>query len=358
MRKLSIKNLHQNQMIILEAISGSRGYGLDTPQSDTDIRGVFVLPENQIFGLNYTPQVADKSNDIIFYELTRFVELLSKNNPNILELIAMPKDCILQKNPLMNQLKPELFLSKLCRKTFVGYARAQIQKAKGLNKKIFNPVSQERKSILHFCQVTNNSGTTTLLNWLEKNHYQQENCGLVKLSNMKGLFALFYDTQEQFNYKGIIQKETSNEVSLSSVPKGQKVITYLYFNKDGYTKYCKNYKEYWEWVRNRNEARYEKTISHAQNYDSKNLMHTFRLLNMAEEIARTGKIMVRRPDRDFLFSIRNGEFSYDELMKKAEEKLYQIDILFEQSDLPEEPNLVQIEEILVQIRRSYYQSIK
>jgi len=227
-----------------------------------------------------------------------------------------------------------------------------------LNKKIFNPVSQERKSILHFCQVTNNSGTTTLLNWLEKNHYQQENCGLVKLSNMKGLFALFYDTQEQFNYKGIIQKETSNEVSLSSVPKGQKVITYLYFNKDGYTKYCKNYKEYWEWVRNRNEARYEKTISHAQNYDSKNLMHTFRLLNMAEEIARTGKIMVRRPDRDFLFSIRNGEFSYDELMKKAEEKLYQIDILFEQSDLPEEPNLVQIEEILVQIRRSYYQSIK
>jgi len=133
MRKLSIKNLHQNQMIILEAISGSRGYGLDTPQSDTDIRGVFVLPENQIFGLNYTPQVADKSNDIIFYELTRFVELLSKNNPNILELIAMPKDCILQKNPLMNQLKPELFLSKLCRKTFVGYTNSESERVEQEN---------------------------------------------------------------------------------------------------------------------------------------------------------------------------------------------------------------------------------
>jgi len=354
MGKLSIEDLHQNKMILLETISGSKGYGLSTPQSDTDIRGVFILPKNQFFGLNYIPQVADRTNDTIFYELTRFVELLSKNNPNILELIAMPENCILQKNPLMNRLKPELFLSKLCRKTFAGYALAQIQKAKGLNKKIFNPVSKERKSVLHFCQVTNNSGTMSLLNWLEKNHYQQENCGLVKLNNIKDLFALFYDTHQELNYKGIIQKETSNEVSLSSIPKGEKPLVYLYFNKDGYTKYCKTYKEYWEWVENRNEARYENTLSHNKNYDSKNLMHTFRLLNMAEEIARTGKIIVRRPDRAFLFRIRNGEFSYDELMKKAEEKLYQIDTLFEQSDLPKQPNLAKIEKALVEIRKDCY----
>ncbi len=40
------------------------------------------------------------------------------------------------------------------------------------------------------------------------------------------------------------------------------------------------------WVEHRNKARYNTNIEHGKNYDSKNLMHTFRLLDMAEEIAR------------------------------------------------------------------------
>lgn len=38
---VGIEELGENKLIILECISGSKAYGLDTPTSYTDIKGVF-----------------------------------------------------------------------------------------------------------------------------------------------------------------------------------------------------------------------------------------------------------------------------------------------------------------------------
>ncbi|MCB1089024.1 MAG: nucleotidyltransferase, partial [Verrucomicrobiae bacterium] len=91
-----------------------------------------------------------------------------------------------------------------------------------------------------------------------------------------------------------------------------------------------------------------------KNYDSKNLMHTFRLLDMAEEIARDHRITVRRPNRDELMRIRRGEFEYDDLIARAEEKIAVIETLFDQSDLPEVPDRKGLEAALVEIRERWY----
>ncbi len=80
----------------------------------------------------------------------------------------------------------------------------------------------------------------------------------------------------------------------------------MHFNKDGYSIYCKEYKTYWDWVEKRNDTRFEHNKSLGKNYDAKHMMHTFRLLNMAEEIALYKEVRVFREDRDFLLSIRNG----------------------------------------------------
>lgn len=128
----------------------------------------------------------------------------------------------------------------------------------------------------------------------------------------------------------------------------------LSFNKDGYFKYCKDYKEYWEWVKNRNNIRYENTIDHGKNYDAKNMMHTFRLLNMAEEIAKEGKVNVRRNEREFLLKIRSGIFSYEKLLELANEKIYQIDDYFNKSSLQELPEVEKIEEVLIEMREILY----
>ncbi|MOA20461.1 hypothetical protein D3C78_1409060 [compost metagenome] len=127
-------------------------------------------------------------------------------------------------------------------------------------------------------------------------------------------------------------------------------MAFLSFNKDGYSVYCKNYKEYWDWVENRNESRYMNTLVNDKNYDTKNMMHTFRLLNMAEEIAIEQQINVHRHDREFLFSIKDGFFSYEELVKMAEEKVKTINALFERSSLPDSPNEKKVSDLLVKLR--------
>lgn len=353
---MTIESLRNKGHIILETISGSRAYGLETPQSDTDIRGVYILPGEDFFGLNYTDLVSNESHDIAFYELGKFFKLLAGNNPNILELLFAPVESILYRDPIMNRINPEIFLSKLCEQTFGNYALNQISRARGLNKKILNPVSKERKSILDFCYVVQGQGSVPLKEFLTVHGYKQDKCGLARIPHMHEMYGLYCSNQG--NYNGIIQKETANDVSLSSIPKGEAPLAIMSFNKSAYSSYCKEYKEYWEWVEKRNEVRYENTLAHGKNYDAKNMMHTFRLLAMAKEIGEEGKVKVRRPDRDFLLRVRQGEFEYDYLVRLAEEKLQEIKAVFDKSSLPETPDIKLIEKMLVDIRVEFYMGTK
>ncbi|MCY0967925.1 nucleotidyltransferase domain-containing protein [Chryseobacterium wangxinyae] len=351
---MTIHSLTSRELILLQSISGSRSFGLATENSDTDIRGVYFLPKEDFLGLNYIPQISNETNDISYYEIGRFVELLQKNNPNILEILASPEDCIQHKNPLMDLLKSEDFLSKLCKDTFAGYAISQIKKAKGLNKKILNPVEKERKSILDFCYILENNGSIPLKKWLQESDISPERCGLVNIDNTKGMFALFYNESGDLNYKGIIQNEEANQVSLSSVPKGEKSEAFMFCNLDAYSTYCKDYREYWKWVSERNEDRYNVNQNHGQNYDSKNMMHTIRLLQSCEQIFKTNSLNIRVENRDELLDIKAGNWSYDTVMKKAEGLIRSIEYYYLKSSLPEHPNLEKTIKILVEIRENLY----
>lgn len=362
---MTIQDIKSRHHLLLQTISGSRSFGLATENSDTDIRGVYYLPKEEFFGLNYIPQISNETNDITYYEIGRLVELLQKNNPNILEVLASPEDCILQKNPLMDLLKPEDFLSKLCKDTFAGYAISQIKKAKGLNKKILNPIDKERKSILDFCYILQNHGSVPLKKWLQEFPFSggvserqggllQEKCGLVSIDNTKGMFALFYDESGELKYKGIIQNEEANQVSVSSVPKKEKPLAYLFCNLEAYSTYCKDYREYWKWVSERNEDRYNVNQQHGQNYDSKNMMHTIRLLQSCEQIFKTNSLNIRVENRDELLDIKAGNWSYENIMKKAEDLIKSIEYYHSISTLPNFPDLEKTTKILIDIREDLY----
>ncbi len=351
---MTIDDLKRKDLIIYECISGSHAYGLNIATSDVDIKGVFVLPKHDFYGLNYIPQVSDATNDTVYYELGRFMDLLGKNNPNILELLATDVDKIQIKHPVMDRITPELFLSKRCKDTFGGYAFTQIRKARGLNKKIVNPMPEEKRTVLDFCYILHQQGSIRLKEWCKINKLQQERIGLVNIPHFKDTYGVYYDTDGTLDYKGIMRKPTASTVLLSSIPKHEEPIAYLSFNQDGYIVYCKDYREYWDWVDNRNEARYQNNLEHGKNYDSKNMMHTFRLLDMAEEILKEGKIIVKRPNREELLSIRNGEWQYDALIEKANEKMHRVEAAFRQSSLPDAPDLEAIKATLVEMRSVFY----
>jgi len=349
---MTIEDLREQGLIVLECISGSKAYGLDTPNSDTDIKGVFVLPKDIFFGLEYIPQISNSTNDEVYYELGRFIDLLAQNNPNILELLNTPEGAVLFKHPYMEVIKSELFLSKLCVNTFGKFALSQIKKAKGLKKKIANPIAEERKTPLDFCYVNYGNGSVPVSKFLELKNWKQEDCGLVNIANMRDVYGLYHTEKGVFS--GLIRKSTSNDVTLSSVPKGHEQVALLYFNKDGYSFYCREYREYWDWVEKRNEDRYQSTENHGKNYDAKNMMHVFRLLDMAIEIGKEGKVNVLRPNREFLLDIKSGKFEYDELLAWADQKQVEMEEAFRSSTLQHEPNPIRVNELLVALRERFY----
>jgi len=358
--QLTVQDLKDKGLLLFEVISGSRAYGTHKPTSDTDFRGVYILPIENLLGYDYIEQVSDATNDAVYYEVGRFLQLLQSQNPNIIELFNIPDENILFKHPMFDMIleHKDKFISKVCRHSFGGYAVAQIQKARGLNKKIVNPVDKKRKSILDFCYVIDGYNSYPLVDFLNNSGYRQDRCGLVNIPNAKDIYVLFYDHMYDNNtigYRGIVNEDdTSNEIRLSSIPKGEKSVATIIYNKDGYTRYCKDYKEYWDWVEKRNDDRYQTNIDHGKNYDSKNMMHCIRLLRMATEIARDKIVLVKRPDVTDLMTIRNGDRDYDELLLEAEDTLAGLDELYEHSDLPDSVDKDFVNQLLIDFRMKVY----
>ena len=134
--------------------------------------------------------------------------------------------------------------------------------------------------------------------------------------------------------------------------KGIKQESILYFNRDGY-RHMQGNRDI-GWVDKRNDERYENTKSHGKNYDAKNMMHVFRLLEMAIEIGREKKVKVKRPNRDFLLEIKSGKFEYEELLKMADIKQEEMELAFENSELPNEPDLAMINNLTYRLRDRFY----
>lgn len=354
--------------IIYEVIAGSKAYGLDLPTSDTDIRGIFMLPNEYLLGNIKCEQVNDTTNDIVYYELNRFIHLLKDNNPNIIENLFVPKDKILV---MSDKIKPlydarEKFLTTKCRNTFGGYSISQIKKARGLNKKIVNPVDKERKTPLDFCYIFEKEDGYTMLakQWLKKHGKRQEFIGLSELPNGEQIYKVYYDylaetKNDNPRYKDIethgfrgITMDDSNDLRHSEIPKNFQLEAFLYYNLNGYSQYCKEYKEYWEWVGKRNPVRYSDNAKHGKGYDGKNLMHCLRMLDMAIEVAEGKGVNLVRDNREWLLSVRRGEADYDTIIALIEEKRERMDNAFAESKLPSHVNEKFVYNLLNEMRKN------
>jgi len=361
----TINILRNNNLIIFEALAGSHAYGTSLPTSDKDFRGVYIQPMEDILGMNYVDQVSDKKNDIVFYEIKRFLEMVQTNNPNIIELLNVPEDCIVSKDPIFDLVleHKDIFLTKKCRYTFSGYAIDQIKKARGLNKKMnWDEASMKRKTVLDFCYVLKDGGSILFEDWVKKSVPRAtfRNFALANIDHAHDLYAMYKRTgldMVEYPNGGIVSdEEKANEVQLTSIPKGHSVFAYLTFNKDAYSTHCKRYSEYKTWLKERNEDRFKMNKEHGKNYDSKNMLHTFRLLNMGIEIANEGRINVRRSPEEIeiLMKIRRGEYEYDNLIQEAEAKLESLDKLYEKCNLPEKIDKNFIDNLLITIRKLNY----
>lgn len=114
----------------------------------------------------------------------------------------------------------------------------------------------------------------------------------------------------------------------------------------------KEWNHYQRWLRERNPARAE--LEQRYGYDTKHAMHLCRLLKMGEEILRDGQVLVRRPDAEWLKAVRQGLFTYEELLDWARAREEGLRSLRETSPLPEEPEAALAEQLLIEIQEGYY----
>jgi len=337
--------------VIFKAIVGSKSYGTDTPESDTDYKGVYIQPLEDILSMDRYVEQINVTKDDVYYEVKRFLQLLQVANPTVLELLYANDDCILVMDPAFEVIRKnrDKFLTKQCLNSFSGYAIQQIKKANSMDKKQnWEKDKVTRKDVMDFVYAHVDGKSIPIKKWLEINHFKQEYCGLAALNHMKDLYSLYY--AENSEYKGIVGCD-SNQVRLSNIPKGEAPVTVVYFNSGGYSSHCKDYREYQTWLVERNEQRYVDVKNHNQKIDGKNMLHCVRLLETAHEISTQKTINVRRPNADYLLKIKKGDLTLSDIITKSEEYMVSIRKSFEESDLPEavDPNFVN--ELLIKIRK-------
>lgn len=277
---------------IYETIVGSTAYGLNTPESDIDIKGVAIPGLEHIFGIHPFEQHEITADNTIF-SLQKFVHLASNINPNIIEMLYTDETDIVFISKYGRYLRnnANLFLSKRAKYTFGGYAYAQLKRINGHQKWINNPQEQPKR--------------------------------------------------EDF----VIIKDII--LSNGAVKKVEK-----FLEKD-YDAACNRYVQYLTWKKERNPERAK--LEELFKYDCKHGMHLIRLLKMGIEILKEGKVIVKRiEDKEELMGIRNGKMSYEELVRYAESLMNDLETAYQKSDLPEQVNYKKIDRFLIMLQKEFY----
>ena len=117
------------EYVIYRCVVGSRAYGLEHKNSDTDWRGIYLPPAELHWSLYGIPeQLENDKRQECYWELQKFILLALKANPNILECLYTPK--IEKATDIAQKLlaNREIFLSQLVYQTYGGYVMSQFKK--------------------------------------------------------------------------------------------------------------------------------------------------------------------------------------------------------------------------------------
>lgn len=121
--------------IIAEIIGGSHLYGLSTPESDVDKRGVFLNTEpGKILGLDRFEVINKKSEDTLYFELVHYLRGLRKTNTQMMELLFAQHSSftiLTDEFVCIRDNKYKFIDSKLFYKSLCGYIQNEKRLANG-----------------------------------------------------------------------------------------------------------------------------------------------------------------------------------------------------------------------------------
>jgi len=322
---------------ILITIRGSHAYGMAAESSDIDIGGIYLAPVEDLLGItgNTKGEIKDKEvfvglikklpnetykerayrNGIegVCYELKKFLTLAMQCNPNMLEILFCKKADVVYSSHLGEDLRDfaHKFLSMRAISAYIGYAYQQLKRIETHRGWLFNPL-KEKPSRLSFGLDEHKS---------ELPPDQLKALGLIKEAELSN-----WVYPEKIE---IVKQETA------------------------YISAKKNWDRYASWLENRNAERAE--LESKFGFDLKHASHLIRLLRSVKDLLRYGELEVFRWDADYLTEIRNGIYSYQEVMDEAELLLKDIKELGDVNHpkLPKEPDTEFINDWCIEVYNSW-----
>ena len=285
--------MKNNPILIYETIYGSRAYNLDRRGSDTDIKGVIVGPKHWYHGFCGGPEQIEFTADHVHLEIRKFFRLANAANPTILEMLwTEPSDHITVTNAGRHLLdNRQLLLTQKTRDTFSGYALSQLKRIKTHRRWLRNPPG--------------GAPSRAEYGLPEHNIISKDQLGAAqKLMEDQRL----EEAEITPNFLDILDRENR------------------------YRRAREQWKQFCTWQKQRNPDRAK--LEAKFGYDTKNAMHLVRLQRMAVEILTENRVVVKRPDRQELLAIRDGVWSYDELIAQCETLEERIGEAAKHSNLP------------------------
>ncbi|HZL96811.1 MAG TPA: nucleotidyltransferase domain-containing protein [Vicinamibacterales bacterium] len=319
---------------ILLVTHGSHAYGLSTPASDLDIKGVAVPPAPYFHGFaQRLEQAESKDPDMVIFDVRKFFNLASECNPNMIEVLWVDESDVRIATPSGRALLEAraLFLTKRAKHTFSGYAISQLKRINIHYRWLKHPPKSKpsrsefglpERTVIPADQLAAAQASIRkkLETWNLDDMSGIEPAARIVLQNsMAEMLAEIH-----------VSADSQWAAAARTVGYDDNFIRILGLERQ-YKARATEWDQYQNWLATRN------------GYDCKHGMHLVRLMRMCREIRETGKVNVKRHDREELLAIRSGAWTYEQLVDWAQAEDAALKGVYERSTLPHKPDVAKLD---------------
>lgn len=315
----------ENKNIILRAVHGSVLYGTNTPESDSDYKGIYLPSKEECFlnqiqsNISSTTGKPNSKNtkddiDIEIFSLQQFIKLACNGEMIVIDMLHTPDNMILDSSEIWKKLKENR--SKFYSKHlfgYIGYIKKQTAKY-GIKGSRLNAMKELLDILESFTVVPNDKRLGSIWDKLPINEY----CKMV-------------DNPKEYRWRSYecCGKQLQENMTFEYA---YEIIKRLYDNYGS------------------------RALLAQQNLgvDHKAVSHAFRAGLQLKEIYTTGNLIYPLKDAEFIRDIKIGKFHYmnDGIGEKLEELLVDVEELASKSTYPEKIDMKWFDDFIINCYRS------